>query len=89
MSEISNLPEGAGETGPLKPKENFEPRPHLEDTRRDLIALRVKHGADSDIGHGCSNIIELIQQPELPSKLIQYQTERLARLLAVTKGERA
>ena len=56
--------------------------PNLETTRRDLIALRVKHGADSDIGHGCSNIIELIQQPELPSKLIQYQTDRLARLLA-------
>lgn len=55
-------------------------------TRRDLIATRRKHGADTPIGHGCSNIIELIQQPELPSKLIQYQTERLAGLLAVTKG---
>jgi hypothetical protein len=58
---------------------------NLEASRRDLIALRVKHGADSDIGHGCSNIIELIQQPELPSKLIQYQTERLARLLATVQ----
>ena len=35
--------------------------PNLEDTRRDLIALRVKRGADSAVGHRCSNVIELIQ----------------------------
>jgi hypothetical protein len=26
--------------------------------RRDLIALREKHGADTPIGHRCSNLIE-------------------------------
>lgn len=62
---------------------------NLETTRRDLIATRRKHGADTPIGRGCSNILELIQQPELPSHLIQYQTERLARLLALSFGERA
>jgi hypothetical protein len=33
----------------------------LEDTRRRLIALRDKHGADSPAGHRCSNIIEQLQ----------------------------
>jgi hypothetical protein len=35
--------------------------PNLEDTRRDLVALRLKHGAGSAIGARCSNIVELIQ----------------------------
>jgi len=35
--------------------------PDLENIRRQLIALRVKHGAGSAIGHRCSNIVELIQ----------------------------
>jgi len=29
----------------------------LEPTRRDLIAMRVRHGADSPVGHRCSNLI--------------------------------
>ena len=33
----------------------------FESTRRDLIALRVKHGADTPIGHRCSNLIEQIK----------------------------
>ena len=33
----------------------------IEDTRRRLIALRNKHGADSPAGHRCSNIIEQLQ----------------------------
>lgn len=33
----------------------------LEDTRRRLLALRDKHGADSPAGHRCSNIIEQLQ----------------------------
>jgi len=33
----------------------------LEDTRRRLISLRNKHGADSPAGHRCSNIIEQLQ----------------------------
>lgn len=34
----------------------------LEDTRRDLIAMRTKHGADTPIGHRCSNIIGQVEQ---------------------------
>lgn len=33
----------------------------LVDTRRRLDAMRVKHGADTPIGHRCSNLIEQIQ----------------------------
>jgi hypothetical protein len=54
----------------------------LENTRRDLIALRVAHGADSPVGHRCSNIIELLQTPELPKDLIARQMTDLARLRA-------
>jgi len=56
------------------------PSRDFEDTRRDLIALRVKHGANTPIGHRCSNIIELIQQPELPTHLIQRQMAELTEL---------
>lgn len=34
--------------------DNFEP----EDTRRKLIAMRVKFGADRPAGHRCSNLVE-------------------------------
>ncbi len=30
----------------------------LENTRRELIAMRVKHGADTPVGHRISNLIE-------------------------------
>jgi hypothetical protein len=53
----------------------------LEDARRDLIVMRDAYGADSPIGHRCSNIVELIQAPELPSFLIQRQMADLQRLL--------
>lgn len=33
----------------------------LESTRRDLIAMRVKHGAYTPIGMRCSNLVELLQ----------------------------
>jgi hypothetical protein len=54
----------------------------LEQTRRDLIALRVKHGAKSPIGYRCSNIVELMGTPELPTDLIRRQMDDLQRLLA-------
>ena len=54
----------------------------LEDTRRDLIALRLAHGADTPIGHRCSNIIELIQEPEPARDLIRQQMNDLAQLMA-------
>jgi hypothetical protein len=53
-----------------------------EDVRRDLIALRVKHGATSPIGCRCSNIIELLQTPEVPAALVARQMADLQRLLA-------
>jgi hypothetical protein len=53
----------------------------LDQTRRDLIALRVKHGAKSPIGYRCSNIVELMGTPELPTDLIRRQMDDLQRLL--------
>ena len=32
----------------------------LETTRRDLLALRAKHGAETPIGHRCSNLIGIL-----------------------------
>lgn len=52
----------------------------LEKTRRDLIALRVKHGAASPIGARCSNIVELIQMPEVPKFQLARQMADLDRL---------
>jgi hypothetical protein len=54
----------------------------LEQTRRDLIVMRAKHGADSPIGCRCSNIVELIQMPEVPAALVARQMADLQRLLA-------
>jgi hypothetical protein len=53
----------------------------FEQTRRDLMAIRVKHGADSPIGHRVSNIIELMQEPKPPTRLIERQMADLQRLL--------
>lgn len=53
----------------------------IEDTRRDLIALRVKHGAESPIGYRCSNLVELMQMPEIPTRLVARQMADLQRLL--------
>lgn len=39
------------------PRSGFD----LEDARRSLIAKRVAAGADSEIGHRCSNLIELLE----------------------------
>ena len=33
----------------------------LENTRRELIAMRVKHGADTPVGHRISNLIEQLE----------------------------
>lgn len=33
----------------------------MEDIRRKLIALRVQYGANTPVGHRCSNLIEQIQ----------------------------
>ena len=33
----------------------------FENTRRDLIAMRLRHGADTPKGHACSNAIEQLE----------------------------
>ena len=53
----------------------------IDQTRRDLIALREKHGADSPIGHRCSNLVELIQIQDPPTELVKRQMSDLQRLL--------
>lgn len=52
----------------------------LQQTYRELMALRVKHGAGTPIGYRCSNIMELLQMPELPKALLARQMADLARL---------
>jgi hypothetical protein len=54
----------------------------MEETRRHLIALRERHGATSAIGCRCSNIVELIQMPELPQAQYDRQMADLQQLLA-------
>jgi hypothetical protein len=36
----------------------------LDKARSDLMTLRNKHGADTAIGHRCSNLIEQLQNLE-------------------------
>jgi hypothetical protein len=47
-----------------------------------LDVLRRKHGPTSPIGYRCSNIIELIQLPELPQAQYDRQMADLQQLLA-------
>ena len=54
----------------------------LEQTRRDLIVMRDAHGAESPVGYRCSNIVELIQMPEVPRFQLERQMSDLQRLLA-------
>jgi hypothetical protein len=54
----------------------------LDQTRRNLIALRVKHGAETPVGRRCSNLIELIQCPEIPHHQVTRQMDDLQRLLS-------
>jgi len=32
----------------------------LENTRRELLAVRTKHGAETAIGHRCSNLLGML-----------------------------
>jgi hypothetical protein len=58
-------------------------RPGSRDVlRRELILMRNKHGATSPIGCRCSNIVELLQMPEVPRFQIERQMSDLQRLLA-------
>jgi hypothetical protein len=44
-------------TKPTQERSGFD----LADTRRDLIALAVKHGADTPIGHRAYTLVKLIE----------------------------
>lgn len=33
----------------------------IENTRRELIAMRLKHGAETPVGHRISNLIEQLE----------------------------
>lgn len=49
--------------------------PNLEDTRRGLINIRERRGAESAPGYRCSNSVELLQTPPSPAHMIEYRTE--------------
>lgn len=55
------------------------------DVHAGLIALRVKHGSDTPIGHRCSNIAELLKAPVPTGHLIKRQMTDLERLLATSQ----
>lgn len=61
--------------------QNYGTNRDLENTRRELMALRVVHGADSAAGHHISNIVELIQMPKPPAGLLKRQMDGLQRAL--------
>ena len=54
----------------------------LENTRRDLMALRVKHGPTSSVGHHLSNLLELIDLPTPPAFQLKQQIRGLQRAMA-------
>lgn len=56
----------------------------LENTRRELIALRAKHGADTPAGHRCSNLVEQLQHYE---KAEGDQRAHLAKSIAAQMKE--
>ena len=49
--------------------------------RRDLMALRAKHGADSSVGHHLSNLVELLDLPTPPAHLLKQQIRGLQRAM--------
>ena len=60
----------------------------LESTRRDLIAMRVKFGADTPKGHACSNLIEQLQNYEIatPEAKAHHSSTRCD--TSLTRGHR-
>lgn len=64
----------------------------LENTRRSLIAMREKFGADTPEGHRCSNLVEQLQnyagatgeQKAHLEKSISQQMEKLSKLSSGT-----
>ena len=87
-----SLQKGAGKIDTLIEKGNFEPSPHLfaalKGARRDLLALRSKHGAHTPIGHQCSTLVEQLQNYEKSENEFQRQNLRrlISRSLSVLSG---
>jgi hypothetical protein len=46
-----------------------------------LLAMRSRHGADTPIGHRCSNVIEMLRQPVPYRAGIRRQLDDIERLL--------
>lgn len=61
--------------------QNDRTKHDLENARRQLMALREKHGPDTAIGHHVSNLVELFDQRKLPRHLIQRQLDGLQRAM--------
>lgn len=62
---MQDAPERMNDSGTCTPTNaksvQFRSGFDLEDARRKLIAKRVAAGADTPIGHRCSNLIELLE----------------------------
>lgn len=61
----------------------------LEKTRRELIAMRVKHGAETPVGHRISNLIEQCEnlrtaEGEQRANLIRSIDKSVAEIKALT-----
>ena len=83
QDRVASSVNASGTSGKIDtPLTQEDSRNVLEKTRRDLIVMREAYGADSAVGHRCSNIVELLQMPELPRYLLKRQMTDLARLRA-------
>jgi hypothetical protein len=52
------------EQAPEVTKRSERNRDGFADTRRNLIAFRTKHGADTPIGRCCSSLVEMVDPRE-------------------------
>lgn len=67
----------------------------VETSRRQLIAKRVAAGADTEIGHRCSNLIEQLENygmlgsgnPAGQAALTELIEKSMSELSELTKGE--
>lgn len=48
----------------------------LANARKQLDALRAKHGADTPIGHRCSNLIEQLKNHETATPSLRQDLEK-------------